>query len=121
MSQRITLVLGATEKTNRYANIAIHRLLDADEAVVAVGNSEGEVRGVEILTSFPENIAIHTITLYVSARNQKVYYNAILKTKPERVIFNPGTYNAELEEMLKKENISYEAACTLVMLSANTY
>jgi predicted CoA-binding protein len=121
MSERVTLVLGASEKTDRYANIAIRRLLDAGENVIAVGNKKGEVRGVEIKTDFPEDIVIHTITLYVSAKNQLPYYEDILKVKPKRVIFNPGTYNVELEEKLRKENISFEAACTLVMLSANTY
>lgn len=121
MKKRVTLVLGASEKTDRYANIAIRRLLDAGENVVAVGYKPGEVRGVEILTTFPEGMDIHTITLYVSAKNQEMYYEQIINAKPKRVIFNPGTYNDVLEEMLRKEEIPYEAACTLVMLSANTY
>lgn len=121
MSERVTLVLGASEKTDRYANIAIRRLLDAGEKVVAVGNKSGEVRGVEILTTFPKEIDIHTITLYVSAKNQLPYYESILYANPKRVIFNPGTYNDELEDLLKSKNIKFESACTLVMLSANTY
>jgi predicted CoA-binding protein len=121
MSERVTLVLGATEKTDRYANIAIRRLLDAGEKVIAVGNKTGEVRGVEISTSFPEEKNIHTITLYLSAKNQATYYDAILSVKPKRVIFNPGTHNDELEKLLNANNIAYESACTLVMLSANTY
>jgi predicted CoA-binding protein len=121
MKERITLVLGATEKTDRYANMAIRRLLAADEKVIAVGNKNGNVEGVPILTEIPEDIDIHTVTLYVSARNQEPYIEAIVAAKPERVIVNPGTENPQLYTRLQAANIPYELACTLVMLGTNTY
>lgn len=121
MKERITLVLGATEKTDRYANMAIRRLLAADEKVIAVGNKAGNVEGVAIQTEFPENVDIHTVTLYVSAKNQVPYIDAIVEAKPQRVIVNPGTENPELYDRLKAANIPYELACTLVMLGTKTY
>ncbi len=64
---------------------------------------------------------VDTITLYVGPRNQSSYINYILELHPKRVIFNPGTYNQELVELLERNNIQAVEACTLVMLSANTY
>jgi hypothetical protein len=41
--------------------------------------------------------------------------------KPGRVIFNPGTENPELMEMLDAAGIPYLEACTLVMLRAGQF
>lgn len=117
-----TLVLGASEKADRYANIAVRRLQDKDVPLVAHGYKEGSINGTPIITDFPNTSEdFHTVTLYLSAKNQKQYYEDIVSLSPERVIFNPGTYNDELEAILKDSNISFEHACTLVMLSADTY
>lgn len=120
-NKKQTLVLGASEKLDRYANIAINRLLDNDIPVCAVGYKKGKVRSVSIETEFPDDANIHTLTLYLSTKNQKQYYDDIVELNPERVIFNPGTYNKELEELLDENNIGYEHACTLVLLSAGNY
>jgi hypothetical protein len=40
---------------------------------------------------------------------------------PRRVIFNPGTENPEFYAILKENKISYEVACTLVMLATNQF
>ena len=60
-------------------------------------------------------------TLYLNPERQKDYYNYIVSLKPERVIFNPGTENPELYQILRENNIDFEAACTLVLLSTNQY
>jgi ABC-type hemin transport system substrate-binding protein len=49
------------------------------------------------------------------------YYDDILNLKPKRVIFNPGTNNEELVQLLKKNDIEVVSACTLVMLSTGIY
>lgn len=52
---------------------------------------------------------------------QKEYYDYAVALKPERVIFNPGTENPEFYKILKDNNIFFEIACTLVLLSMNQY
>jgi hypothetical protein len=52
---------------------------------------------------------------------QKEYYDYIIELKPKRVIFNPGTENIELAQLLTQANIHCENACTLVLLSTNQY
>ncbi len=116
-----TLVLGASENPSRYSNIAIKRLLNKGIEVKAIGMRVGNVEGVKIEDYKKDFSDIDTVTLYLSAKNQVEYYNYILGLKPRRVIFNPGTENRELEELLTNNNIAFENACTLVLLSLNQY
>lgn len=116
-----TLVLGASLKPNRYSNYAIQRLVANGHEVVAFGLQQGEVLGVKIDTDLVPYEDIHTITLYLNPTRQKDYYHFVVSLKPERVIFNPGTENPELYKILKENNIPFEAACTLVLLSTNQY
>ncbi|MBC3757517.1 CoA-binding protein [Hyunsoonleella sp. SJ7] len=116
-----TLVFGASLKPNRYSNYAIQRLVANDVEVVAFGLKSGTVEGIEIQTELIEYEDIHTVTLYVNPKRQREYYNYILSLKPERVIFNPGTENPEFYRVLKEHNISFEPACTLVLLATNQY
>ncbi|HEY8400403.1 MAG TPA: CoA-binding protein, partial [Cytophagaceae bacterium] len=62
-----------------------------------------------------------TIALYVGPRNQPPLYDYILRLKPKRIIFNPGTENDELIALAKENNIQAIEGCTLVMLSVGTY
>jgi len=116
-----TLVLGASLKTDRYSNYAIHSLIEKNHDVIGIGLKEGLVEGVKIYKGKPLVDDIHTITLYLNAKRQIEYYDYIIVLQPERVIFNPGTKNIELEELLKKNNIFFENACTLVLLSTGQY
>ena len=116
-----TLVLGASLKPNRYSNYAIQRLVANKIEVVAFGLRTGEVSGIEIDTDLLPYEDINTVTLYLNPKRQKDYYNYIVSLKPERVIFNPGTENPEFYKILKENDIDFEAACTLVLLSTNQY
>ncbi len=120
MSKR-TLVLGASEKRDRYANKAIRMLKERNIPFVAHGNKTGDIDGDPIVTDFPSEETFHTVTLYLSAKNQAPYITKIISLNPERVIFNPGTENLELEKELDKQGIAFEHACTLVLLSTGTY
>ena len=116
-----TLVLGASLKPNRYSNLAINRLVKHDQPTVAIGLRKGEVAGVDIKTEKYPFEDIDTVTLYLNSRRQQEYYDYILSLNPERVIFNPGTENPELYDLLQENGIHFENACTLVMLSSQQY
>ena len=121
MDNRRVLVLGASLKPERYANRAIKLLRHFDYEVEAIGNREGRVDDVEIKKDFNGVSDIHTVTVYLSPRNQEPYYDFIKKLRPERVIFNPGTENDIFEDELKKENIEVVENCTLVMLNYDMF
>lgn len=118
---RLTLVLGASESTFRYSNRATERLLHYGEVVYLIGKKRGQIYGRTIFTEWPVDVAFHTITLYLNSAHQRPYYQSIISANPTRVIFNPGTENFELIELLKQNNIAYEFSCTLVLLATNQY
>lgn len=116
-----TLVLGASLNSNKYSNMAINRIIDSKHSVRAIGRKSGLVRGVQIHSYKKKFQNIDTVTLYLNKKNQLDFYDYILDLKPKRVIFNPGSENSELERLLFKNMISYEKACTLVLLGINKY
>lgn len=121
MKEKKTLVLGASTKEDRYSNKAVRLLQQHNIPIVAVGNQVGEINGVHIQRNFPEHESIHTVTLYLSPKNQEPYYDKILNLKPERIIFNPGTENPEFEKKLASNGIQTDEACTLVLLHTNAF
>jgi len=116
-----TLVIGASINPNRYSYVAIKKLVANNHKVKAVGIKEGVIDGVKIYTSNKLFKNVDTVTIYLNAKNQEMYYKYILELKPKRVIFNPGTENPFFEQLLKENNIAFERACTLVLLGIGEY
>ncbi len=116
-----TLVLGASENPQRYSYLAVQKLLNHQHPVIAVGKKAGMVKGVPINTGKEHYTEIDTVTLYINPANQKQYYDYILSLNPKRIIFNPGTENAELASLARNNSIDTLQACTLVMLSTGQY
>jgi len=116
-----TLLIGATTKPERAAFKAIQMLVDKGHSVLAIGQNAGEVAGVKINTKLIPVKNIDTVTLYINPMRQKEYYNYIIEAKPKRVIFNPGTENTQFYQLLDLNNIKYDVACTLVLLTLNEY
>jgi predicted CoA-binding protein len=116
-----TIVLGASSNPSRYSYLAVNRLVAHGHTVIAVGKKTGMINSTQITTEHPEEKNVDTVTLYLNAQNQKQYYDYILSLKPNRIIFNPGAENAELEQLALKNNINPMEACTLVLLSTNQY
>ncbi len=112
-----TLVFGASLKPDRYSNMAIKRLVGNDIPTEAFGLKPGEVSGVQIKGNPNDFQNPHTITLYLNPQRQQDYYDDIVKLHPKRVIFNPGTENPVFYDILKKNGIEVEVACTLVLLA----
>jgi hypothetical protein len=121
MKNKKTLVLGASTRSHRYAYRAIKMLVDKGHSVIAIGHDVGEVSGVKIQNKAIPLKNIDTVTLYLNPRNQRDYYNYIVEAKPKRVIFNPGTENPELYQLLKLNDIEIEVACTLILLATDQY
>ncbi len=119
-NMKCTLVVGASTNPDRYANKAARALLEKGHEIMLYGLNTGEIAGQKIYIEFPF-CDCHTVTMYVGPRNQHDMYNYIIKLKPKRVIFNPGTENPEFYKLLEKNNIEYLEACTLVLLSLNSY
>lgn len=116
-----TVIIGASDNSNRYSYIAANRLVAHGHEVVPIGIKKGRVAGLDIITDHPALEQVDTITMYINPQRQPAYYDYILSLHPKRVIFNPGTENDELEETLQQQGIQTMEACTLVMLSTGQF
>jgi len=121
MPHKKTVVIGASTKPQRYSNKAIRLLRAHGQPVEAIGLRPGTVGDVTIKTGFPELDNVHTFTIYMRPQRQQPFYDYILGLKPKRVIFNPGTKNDELAELLETRKIEVVENCTLVMLNSGLF
>lgn len=119
-----TVVLGASPNPSRVAYMAVEQMAGKGIDVVPVGLRTGNIRGKHILVGTPEIEDVHTVSLYVGPKRQKEHdlYSYVLDVLvPTRIIFNPGTENPELMKLAREKGIEVVTACTLVMLSVNSY
>ncbi len=116
-----TLVIGASANPERYSNMAINRLRQKEHPVVAIGREKVAIADVDVRTEPEAFESVDTVTLYLHPANQPQYYDYILSLHPQRIIFNPGAENPELEQLAKEQGIATINACTLVLLSTGQY
>ena len=119
--EELTIVLGASEKPDRYANMAARRLMAYGHAVMCIGRRPGRIGDLPIHTEIPAGTRAHTVTLYLSAANQSAWRERLLALKPQRVIFNPGAENPEFARELESAGTETVDACTLVLLATGEY
>lgn len=121
MSKTIA-ILGASDKEDRYAYKAQKRLMEHGYAVIPVSPAGKNVLGIDGLKSLREiQQPIDTVTLYVGPKNLQPQLDDLLALQPRRVIFNPGTEDAELQDRLTDAGIHVIEACTLVLLSTDQF
>lgn len=116
-----TLVIGASSNPMRYGHKAVKALVAAGHEVIAIGKRETEIRGVQVVKGKPDINDLHTITLYLNADNQKEYLEYMIGLKPQRIIFNPGTFNSKLVKLAREAGIQVVQDCTLLMLDSDEY
>ncbi|MFN8242032.1 MAG: CoA-binding protein [Bacteroidales bacterium] len=120
--EKTTLILGASSNPQRASYEAIRRLRRAGIKTYAIGLREAKVYDVEIVTGHPSfDDKIHTVSLYLGPKNQEEHIQYILSLSPVRIIFNPGTFNADLEEEAINAGIEVIDACMLTMLGDGGY
>jgi hypothetical protein len=119
--QRV-VVLGASRKPERYSNQAIRLLREHGHEVIPVNPGLDAVEGLPVVRRLDEvGGAVDTLTLYVGPAISSAAADAIVALHPARVVFNPGTENAELESRLDHAGIPFEHACTLVLLRTDQF
>lgn len=121
MNNKKTLVMGASANPSRYSYMAVRLLHQHQKEIIAFGLKSGDIDGISITKILPSENDIDTVTLYLNPSNQIPYVDYIMKLKPRRVIFNPGTENPDFAIELKKNGIEAIEACTLVMLNTGQY
>lgn len=120
MSETI-VVIGASLNPGRYSHIAVNELKSSGYQVIAVGNRQGMIGEVPVVTVLPAGLKAHTATLYIRADLQHLYEPWLSGGAVGRVIFNPGTENGPLFQRLQGAGVIALRQCTLVMLSSGVF
>lgn len=111
-------ILGASPKSDRYANMAQVKLLAHGHFVIGVNPALPDLGGVQVVKSIVDLPSeIDTLTVYVGAARSSELAEEILSYGFRRVIFNPGAENPLLAAALVESGVEAQEACTLVMLS----
>lgn len=116
----LTVIIGASQDTSRYAYKAADMLSKACIPFEPVGMRQGMVFDKPIHIDRPIFEQVDTITLYVGPANQAAWKSYMFDLNPRRIIFNPGT-ESDLIQEAEQRGIQAEVACTLVLLSTGQY
>ena len=121
MGKRVA-VLGASHKPERYSNKAVRMLKEYGHDVVPVTPGRAVIEDLPVAPDLGSiEGPVDTLTLYVGPERSAQLQGDILALRPGRVILNPGTESAALEQALDQAGIPWEHACTLVMLRSGQF
>ena len=122
MKKQTVAILGASDKPERFAYKAFHMLREHGHIPLPVTPKLKDIEGIKAVPTLADLPSPpDTLTMYVGPDISRNLTDVILKAKPGRVIFNPGTENPELEKKLKENGIKVVEGCTLVMLRSNQF
>jgi len=121
-SKRTVVVLGASDKPERYSNRAVRLLKEDGYRVIPVHPSLQTVEGFDVRHRLAEiQEPVDTLTVYLSPVHSAPMTGELVRMRPGRVILNPGTESDQLEAGLGDAGIPCIKACTLVMLSTGRF
>ncbi len=121
-SPETVVVLGASDKRDRYSNQALRLLREHGHTVIPVHPALSEIEGVPAVPSLAQVAApVDTVTVYVNPTILAGQTEALVALAPKRVILNPGTESPETEATLRRAGIDVVPACTLVLLHTGQF
>lgn len=116
------VILGASDKPDRYAHKAQLMLAEHGHEVVPVHPRLQSIEGVSVVPDLSAVTgAVDTVTMYVGPAISSGLAEKLIALKPKRVLFNPGSENPTLARALNAAHIATEEACTLVLLRTGQY
>lgn len=119
---KTVVILGASDKPERYSNKALLLLKEKGYDVVPVNPTLGTLEGMPVVHALAD-VARNpdVLTVYVNPERSTAMATQILALAPRVVIFNPDTENDTLESRLVAAGIRIVRACTLVLLKTDTF
>ena len=121
-AERSVVVLGASDNPERYSNKAVLLLKQHGYNVIPVNPKLAALEGLAVAPRLEDVVQpVDTVSVYVGPAVSSAMLDEIVALKPQRVIFNPGSENPELMELLVQQGIAVEPACTLVLLKTNQF
>jgi len=116
------VVLGASDKPDRYSNKAQKLLTQHGHRVIPVHPKLNQIDGLAVVPSLRLiHDKIDTITMYIGPERSANMLDELVALKPRRVIFNPGSESTMLQNQLAANGIAIEEACTLVLLTTGQF
>ena len=116
------VILGASNNPERYSYRAFKLLQQYGHKIILVSPKMKELEKNPVVANLSDISAnVDTLTMYVGPDRSTALQTQILKLKPKRVIFNPGSENPALQAQLANADIEVLEACTLVLLSTNQF
>jgi predicted CoA-binding protein len=122
MKNEIVAILGASNKPDRYAYKAFKMLQEYGHTVIPINPALDSIESVPAVKSVNDiNQKVTTLTIYMRPERYMPFLQDIIKLKPNRVIFNPGTESDEAVAQLQNTGINGVYGCTLVMLRTGQF
>lgn len=120
--REVVAIIGASEKKNRFAYRAMTSLQEHGYDVKLVNPFKENIEGNMCFKAVSDiKNKINTVTLYVNPQRFRDHIDEVIQARPERVIMNPGTEDAEMETAMKDAGINVVRDCTLVLLSSGRF
>ncbi len=119
---KTVVILGASDKPERYSNKALLLLKEKGYDVVPVNPTLEMIEGIPVVHALAD-VARYpdVLTVYVNPERSAALTDDILALSPRVAIFNPDTENDALESQLAVAGIRIVHACTLVLLKTDTF
>lgn len=118
----LVLILGASNKSGRYSNRAMHKLLEHGHELVLLHPRLKNIGAQPVINTLDQvQDQIDTVTVYVNPEHLQPLIPELLKLKPRRFIANPGAESSDLAQAARMAGIQYLEACTLVMLLSGKF
>ena len=122
MQKETVMILGASNKPDRYAYKALLMLKEYGHIVIPVNPALDFIDTVPVVHSIGDiDSQISTVTLYMRPERYLSLIDDIIRLKPKRVIFNPGTESDEAFKRFEDAGIQGKNGCTLVMLRTGQF
>ncbi len=116
------VVMGASNKPERYSYKAVMLLKENRHEVFPVHPILKEIEGIKVYPSIKDvKGPVDTVSIYLSKDISSKLADEIVQKAPRRIIFNPGAENQEFEIKAAAQDIKTLEACTLVLLRTNQF
>ena len=115
-NMKSVVILGASNKPERYSYKAFQLLREQGCDVILVNPTLSEIEGVPVIASLDDiHKPVDIVSVYVRPQIAETLLYQLVDLKPGMVILNPGTESPKIEMFLERHCILYHKACTLVL------
>lgn len=119
---KTVVILGASDKPERYSNKALLLLKEQGYDIVPVNPTLEILEGMPVIHAL-DDVARHpdVLTVYVNPERSTAMADQILALAPRVAIFNPDTENDALESRLAAAGTRTVRACSVVLLKTGSF